>query len=137
MDFWAKKIGNGLYPDGDESLAAFGDLPPDKSLHVTVIDHKRSGPQHRLYWSVVRRVASGVGLEPENVSDLLKLATGHYDAVQTKHYGEVKLPKSISFAAMGGAEFTQFFQKCLDTIFAEWGIDEGVFSDLLVPTERR
>src|SRR5690242_14718335 len=97
VDMWLKRVGVALVPDGDESIAAFVKIPFGKSLHAE-IKQPRNIQHHKLFWSVVHRVADGIGSEPDNVCDILKVATGHCTMVKTKSYGTIPLPKSISFA---------------------------------------
>lgn len=127
---WVQKRSNALVPDGDESIAEFAKLPFGKSLQCEV-KRPRNGPHHRLFWTICTRIANGIGTNEENVSDLLKISTGHYTLVKSKSLGELKLPKSISFAAMEQTDFSVFFERCLVIIFEEWGIDRDAFSDLL------
>lgn len=134
VDLWLKRVGVALVPDGDESIAVFSKIPFNKSLHAQV-KQPRNGGHHRLFWAIVHRVAEGVGAEPDNVCDVLKIATGHCTTVKTKSHGVLSLPKSISFAAMDQSEFSVFFEKCLVTIFDEWEIDRSAFQDLI--TEKR
>lgn len=132
---WLRRAGNALYPDGDESVAEFSKLRFGKPLHCEV-KQPRNGAHHRLFWAICARVANGIGADSENVSDVLKIASGHYTLVKSKSLGEVKLPKSISFAAMDQTDFAQFFERCLVVIFEEWGIDREAFSDLIdIPGE--
>jgi hypothetical protein len=130
VDLWVKRVGVALLPDGDESIAVFSKIPFNKSLHAEV-KQPRNGAHHRLLWAVVHRVAEGVGAEPENVMDLIKVATGHCVSVKTKTRGTLQFPKSISFAAMDQTAFREFFDKALIVIFQEWGIDKDAFSDLI------
>lgn len=129
-DLWLKRVGMALVPDGDESIAAFSKLPFNKSLHAEV-KQPRNGAHHRLFWSIVHRIAEGIGKNSEEVCDVLKVGTGHCTWVQTKSYGKIPLPKSISFASMDQAAFSEFYDKALIVIFSEWGIDREAFADLI------
>lgn len=119
--FWVRRVGNVLHADGDVSNAELSKLPFGKTLHVEVKQPRRA-KHHRLYWEMVNRIADAIGAEPENVSDTLKIATGHATVVKTKTHGTLYLPKSISFAAMDQTAFNAFFDKCLIIIKTEWGI---------------
>lgn len=129
---WVQRAGNSLVPDGDESIAAFARIPFGKSLQCEV-KQPRNSRFHRLYWALCARIASGVGAEPENVSDLLKIATGHCTIIRSKTYGEMKLPKSIAFSKMEQSEFSAFFERCCAVIYTEWGVDPAAVADLLLP----
>lgn len=140
MIFWAQRSGDNLVPDGAESFAEFAKLPVRKLLRVEV-RYARSGPQHRLYWELCRRIAHAVGAEPENVSDLLKIETGHCSVIHSKTYGELRLPRSISFAGMEQVAFNEFFEKCVNVICNTWGMQKkevlAAVEDVLIPQEKR
>ncbi len=132
MEFYARRHGNALFPDGDESVSEFARLPFGKSLRVEV-RQPRNVQHHRLYWALCKRIADGIGSTAENVSDVLKIATGHVNIIRTKSYGDVKVPKSIAFAKMDQAEFSAFFEDCVRVLYNEWGIEPEAVADLLVP----
>src|ERR1043166_2381612 len=108
-DFWAMREGMTLRPFGAESADAFGKLPFGKVVHVEM-KQPRNGKHHRLYWTLCTRIANAIGAEPETVSDVLKIRTGHCTTVMTKR-GDLHLPKSISFAAMDQTAFNTFFDR--------------------------
>lgn len=118
--FWAIREGMALRPFGAESAAVFGKMPFDKTFHVEV-KQPRNGKHHRLYWTLCTRIGDAVGLDAEDVSDVLKKHTGHIREVKTKR-GIEQFPKSISFAAMDQTAFSTFFDKCILVITTEWGI---------------
>lgn len=75
----------------------------------------------RLYWALCQLVAENTeGYNPDNVSDLIKLGTGHYtplrmptkDGQSVIHY----MPKSISFAAMDQTQFDKFFDSAINFV---------------------
>jgi len=119
-DFWATREGMMLRPYGAESASAFGKLGFGKVLHVEV-KQPRNGAHHRLYWTLCARIADAVGADSEDISDILKLRTGHVKEIRTKRGLEI-VPKSISFAAMDQTAFRAFFEKCVMVIMQEWGI---------------
>lgn len=136
--FYAIRKGNGLVPDGVESSAEFSKIPFGKPVRVEVRQQRNIG-HHRLYWVMVQRIASAIGSEPDNVSDMLKVATGHCTVVHSKTMGTVRLPRSISFAKMDQTAFHDFFELCVQIIYTEWGIGRedilSAVSDLLMPGE--
>lgn len=138
-DFWATRRGDALHVTDPEAAAVFARLPFGKPLHVEV-RQPRNGAHHRLYWTLVHRIAESVGAEPANVSDILKIETGHCVTVKSAKHGEVKLPRSISFAKMDQAAFRAFFDRCIVAITEVWGIAQpdllASVEDLIVPTER-
>lgn len=132
---WVQRRGNSLMPDGAESHAVFSKLPFGKSLRVE-IKQPRNGAHHRLFWVLCTRIADAIGAEPENVSDVLKIRTGHVTKINTKQ-GLYELPKSISFASLDQQGFSDFFNRCVTVIETEWGIARSdvldAVSDLLHP----
>lgn len=140
MEIYLKRAGNVLVPDGQEAIDEVSKLPFGKSLRAEV-KRDRSGPHHRLFFALCSRIASAVGSETDTVVDLLKVSTGHCTWVQTKSHGRIPIPKSIAFKNMDQLSFRAFFDKCLDTIYAEWSIERpdvlAVLSDIMTPTEQR
>lgn len=134
-EFWVHRVGSVLAPLDMESVDELDKLPRNKPLHVEV-KQPRNAAHHRLYWSLCARIAEARGVTAENVSDVLKIATGHVTTVRTKSYGEIHIPKSISFAKMDQTAFREFFERCVMVIYEEWQIEPETVSDLLVPQER-
>ncbi len=132
---YARRMGNSLVPDGDESIAALSTIPFGSQVHVE-IKRPRNIRLHRLYWALCSRIAQSTGsntLTAETVSDLFKICTGHCTLVRSKSQGEIRLPKSISFAKMDDSEFSAFFSKCVVVAFEEWKIPPEAINDLLEP----
>jgi hypothetical protein len=127
-----RRVGNSLVPDGDESIVEFVGLPFGKPMRCEV-KQPRNGAFHRLYWALCARIAGGIRADAENISDVLKIATGHYTTIRSKSYGEIRVPKSISFAAMDNQAFGKFFEECVRVIYAEWGVEPSAVEDLLAP----
>ena len=119
-DFFAMREGMTLRPYGAESAAVLGKLPLTKMLKVEVLQ-PRNGKHLRLYWTLTHRIGDALGMDAEDISDVLKLRTGHFREIKTKT-GTERIPKSISFAAMDQEKFKTFFDKCVTIITTEWGI---------------
>lgn len=134
-EFWVERVGAGLFPDGDESFEEMSKLPVGKPLYVEV-KQPRNAAFHRLYWALCARIANAKGVTAENISDVLKVATGHVTTVSTKSYGRIHIPKSISFAAMDDTAFREFFERCVMVVYDEWQIEPEMVNDLLLPSER-
>lgn len=139
-EIYLKRVGHGLWGDGQEAIDAIAKLPIGKPLRAE-IKRDRSGPHHRLFWALCSRIGDAVGSDAEAVANVLKVATGHCTWIQTKSHGRIPLPNSISFKAMDQLQFREFFDRCLDTIYSEWSIDRpdvlAVVADLITPTEQR
>jgi len=112
-------------------------LPFNKSLRIEV-RQPRNPAFHRLFFALCKRIGDGIGKDTEQIATVFKYATGHYDAFKTKTYGEVKVPRSISFAKLDETAFRVFFDRCVEVALTEWGIDAASLADLLDPkTEMR
>lgn len=138
-ELFVRRIGNALAPDGSDCASVLAKVPFGKLMRIE-IKQPRNGNFHRLYWALCARIGDAVGVDSENISDLLKIETGHCTIVKSKTYGELRLPRSISYAAMDNAAFSIFFERCVQVICDTWGIAKpdvlAAVEDLLVPTER-
>jgi hypothetical protein len=131
--FFAQRVGNSLHPSGDESIAAFSEIPFGKMVEVEVRS-RRNIRFLNLYWAMCARIATSTGansLTAETVSDLFKICTGHCTLIRSKSQGEIKIPKSISFAKLDDIAFGVFFKKCVVVAFEEWKIPPEALNDLL------
>ena len=109
---------NGLTPADDSAREMLAGLPIGKMVKASVSRPRNLG-HHRLYWALCSAIASSIGAQRENVSDVLKLKTGHFTVVQTKSE-RIRLPRSISFAKMTQDEFNTFFKECTRVICEEF-----------------
>lgn len=132
MKFFVKRVGNVLVADGDDSADAMRELPAGKVLSAEV-KQPRNVQFHRLFWALCKRIGDGVGADAEQIATVFKLSTGHYDVVVSKTHGEIRVPKSISFASLDQQGFSAFFEKCVQTAFLEWGIEPAAVNDLIGP----
>ncbi len=137
--FWCIRRGDALYPDGSDSAAAMTKVPFGQRIQVEAKRPRNAG-HHRLYWALCARIGAAIDVDPENISDILKIETGHCTVVRTKSRGEIRLPKSISFAKMDQTAFDAFFERCVRVIQTEWGISrseiQDAVADLLCPDAR-
>lgn len=108
----------GLAPDDERAQDALRGVAIGAVVAVEVT-RPRNLQHHRLYWALCTKIANAIDVTPENVSDVLKLRTGHFETVQTKS-GPVHLPRSISFAKMDQAEFREYFERCCRVVSMEW-----------------
>lgn len=129
---FVRRVGNALHADGDESISEMLSLPFGKPLRAEV-KMPRNPDFHRLYFALCKRIGDGIGQDAEAISAVFKYATGHYDTVRTKSYGEIKIPRSISFARLDNIGFREFFNKCVQVALSEWGIEASAISDLIDP----
>ena len=133
---YVRRVGNSLHPDGADCAAVLSKLPFNRLLRVE-IKQPRNVQFHRLYWALCARIGDAVGADSENISDLLKIETGHCTLIRSKKYGELRLPASIAFAAMDADGFRDFFDRCVVAIYEQWGISKpdilATIADLLDP----
>ncbi len=129
---YLRRVGNALFPDGDEAIVELVKLPFGKPLRAEV-KQPRNPAFHRLFWALCARIASGIGAEPENIATIFKFATDHVEKIHSKTYGYIKVPKSISFAKMDETDFRAFFNHCVLIALNEWGIEPESLSDLIDP----
>lgn len=109
-----------LRPYGAESASVFSKLAFGKVVQVEV-KQPRNSKHLRLYWTLCHRIGDAIGVEAEDLSDVLKLRTGHVRVIKTSR-GTETVPASIAFANMNQDEFSKFYERCITLITTEWGI---------------
>lgn len=119
-------------PEGLLIVRSFGLVPGDPATAELVSRYKAGQPlrvkmtgarnvrQHRLYWSLVQKIASAVGLPADTVSSVLKIKAGCVDHFTGKDGAVMTWPKSIAFSQMDQAEFAEFFERALEVVLREW-----------------
>lgn len=118
---FVRRVGLNLVPDGADCASVVAKLPFGRPIRVD-LKQPRNPLRHRLYWALCHRIGDAVGVDSENISDLLKIETGHCVIVKSKKYGELRLPRSISFAKVSETEFKTFLDRCIQVIHENWGI---------------
>lgn len=134
MKLWAIKRGTRLEPYGDESVAEFDRLPTHKPLQVEVTQPRNSA-HHRLFWALCARIGRGIGQEADWVERAFKVETGHYDIYNMPGGRECMVLRSIAFGKMDQIAFKDFWERCLEIMYAKWQIDPASVADLIVPEE--
>lgn len=109
---------NGLTPGNDAAREALKGIAIG-SIVACEVSRPRNLKHHRLYWGLVGSIASSIGAKSENVSDVIKLRSGHFTVVQTKKE-RYQFPRSISFAKMNQAEFSAFFESACRVVCEEF-----------------
>lgn len=118
MKAFFKRTLTGLTAEDEQAAKTLRGIKPGEVVAVEVT-RPRNINHHRLYWAMCSKIGNAIDVEPENISDVLKLKTGHFVTVATKD-GPVHLPRSISFAKMDQGEFREFFERCCRIISIEW-----------------
>jgi hypothetical protein len=135
MQLWLKRVGNALYPDGDESIVALENLPFDKALKAE-ITQPRNLQHHKLFFALCARIGKGIGKETEWVEKAFKAELGHVDIFNYGGKPHLAL-RSIAFHKMDQIAFNSFFNECVQVAYDQWHIDPASIADLLVPEEQQ
>lgn len=118
MKAFFTRTASGLIPADDESRELLRSIKLGATVSLE-LSRPRNIRFHRLYWGLCSTIASAIGAQSENVSDVIKLRSGHFTVVQTKTE-RLRLPKSISFAKMDQAEFKAFFEQACRVVCEEF-----------------
>lgn len=116
--------GWGLFPTNAGS-AQFMDekIPKYKELRADVTQ-PRNLAHHKKYWALCHVVADATDSTSEEISDILKFRTGHFELsqveVQEGIWQAVARLKSIAFHKMDQIAFGEFFEKCVRVIYERW-----------------
>lgn len=119
MKGFAVKTDYGLAPADDATKEAWGHMKPGSLCQVDV-RRPRNVHRHRLYWGLCQRVADALGnVTAENVSDVLKIETGHCRILKGKT--EVwRVPLSISFDKLDEDAFQAFLDRAVLIVAEQW-----------------
>ena len=84
------------------------------------VKQPRNVQHHRLFFALVSKVFENQEYfkSVEQLVAALKIAIGHVDVIQTKR-GTFTIPKSISFAKMDQAQFSEFYERAVDFVVSE------------------
>lgn len=108
----------GLVPDDDNAREALLGVAPG-TLVMCEVNRPRNLRHLRLYWKLCATVGDAVGVHRENVSDLIKIRTGHYVTVKSAT-GLHMFPRSISFSKLDQAGFAKFFDEACACVCREF-----------------
>ena len=128
-----------LHPVGDDSEKFLRRLGQGE---LVLVDARkpRNSAHHRKFFAMLNLVLQTQ--DHYNSMDVLlgvcKLAIDHADVVETKSMGILKLPKSISFAALSQSEFEDIYDRSCNWVCTEvipglqrFDLDERVEAELL------
>jgi len=120
---YAIRTREGLAPEFRSDLDAFERYPIGARVRVK-ITQPRSVPKHRLYWQVLSKwvEATDAAYSPETLHEAIKLKLGYVTPIKMAD-GVHEVPASISFSAMGEAEFSQFMDKAMALLAEAGGFD--------------
>jgi len=112
------RTATGLAAADDAARELLHGIAIGKAVSVS-ISRPRNGKMNRLYWALMSAIASSTGTTRDNISDYVKLRTGHYVTLKTSK-GLFMLPRSISFAKLDQAAFDTFFAECCRVVIEEF-----------------
>lgn len=121
-------VGRGLVPADEASRAALLQAMVGGTVTVEVLTGAkgRSLQQLGLWWSMCGMIAEAVGedergntLTRNNVSDIIKIKSGHCDILEID--GETfRVPKSIAFDAVPAAQFNEIMNAATKVVCEQW-----------------
>jgi hypothetical protein len=125
LRFRAARAGElGLFPVDDEGADLWQRLKVNRDVGAEV-KQRRNPRHHRLFFGMLKFVKEHCETferaSLDQIKDALKLATGLVDTFVDQRTGETYyVLKSISFAAMDQATFSQWFEAATDVIAERW-----------------
>lgn len=111
----ARRMG-GLYPVDDAAKEVIQKLGHGEIMAVE-IKRPRHLAHHRRFFAMLQIVFQNQGFYKslDDLLDVCKLSIGHYRTVRTRE-GDVKIPMSISFAALDQDSFEDFYSRACDWV---------------------
>jgi hypothetical protein len=119
-------VGGKLSPSTAFDQEQLDQLPRGIDLEVSVKHRKRSNPQNNLYWAILAEVVKATGKWPtsKHMHREIKLALGYVEKIVNKFNGAVTYQAdSTAFDEMPDDEYKVFFDKAMELIAREIGID--------------
>jgi hypothetical protein len=116
-----RKVGRSLRPasrEADDILLAH----KEGSELIGDVHGARNPRQLKLYWVLCAiLVDHDVFYTKDAASNAIKIATGHVQTMAFPDTGEVYLvPRSIAFASMAQADFSEFMDAAINVIVSRW-----------------
>lgn len=124
---------SGLAPTDDAATRRLQRIPLGNTVQVTVASQRRHKSLAR-WWvlcGLIYQNSDQFG-SAEQVSDLLKIMSGHCSTIVSKATGEIYLiPKSISFAAIPEDEFQEIWLRAIKAVCTDIipGLEEQAVQD--------
>lgn len=138
MKFLVAKKLSGLYPideSGEDAVRQFG----LREILSVEVKRPRNLAFHRRLFAMLQIILKNQEYYKsiDDLLDVCKLRIGHCRTIQTKD-GEVRIPSSISFAAMDDIAFADFYDRASVWVVSEvipglsrTGLDEEVEAQLM------
>lgn len=134
-DFFGRRVGNSLVPEGEESIAEFSTVQFGATFHVALKQPRNIG-HHKLFFALCARIGRGIGKNTEWVERAFKVECGLFDIYKYRGRESMVL-RSIAFHKMDQLAFREFFEQCVQIMYERWKIDPASVADLLVPQEEQ
>jgi hypothetical protein len=112
-----KRLNNSFIPSTDEGVEIFSKIKEGEEILIEYKKHRNVGNHKRLFSMLQGVVSSSDHYKSvNNLLDVIKLKSGHFDTVVTHKGDAVYIPKSINFASMGEDKFKEFFSGAIDVV---------------------
>lgn len=124
QSIYLERRGDGLFPADRVSQEKLHKVPAGRPI-LCRTHSPRNGKHHRLLWAVAQLVAENneEWTTAEAVVEQLKYGTGHTEEARFKLPGGMWIsqmkPKSIAYESMAQDEFSEWFERAMDFLFAE------------------
>lgn len=109
MKLWLAKTVRGLVPADDASQAIFDRMGMGECAEFSIV-RPRSLAWHRMYFGICRAI--GQNQDPprdeDSIDAELRVRAGHFDVMLVGEH-EVRVPKRIAFAKLGGDEWAELW----------------------------
>lgn len=123
-----------LEPIDDDGRRLLARMAPGRVVSVE-IKRPRNVLFHRKFFAMLNLILQNQEhyTSIDDLLDVCKLRVGHVKVIQTKH-GDVRVPKSISFAEMDETAFAEFYERAVDWMVAEVipGLDKAALEQELM-----
>tara|TARA_R110000796_G_scaffold216117_3_gene332176 strand:+ start:1043 stop:1513 length:471 start_codon:yes stop_codon:yes gene_type:complete len=96
--------------------------------------NKRSITQHRMYWGLINLVLENQSMfeSSEDLSNYIKLRSGHVQSFMMGDGEIIQFPKSISFKMSDQEGFNTFLDRAIDFIISPKGLWPGMEKNVLL-----
>lgn len=107
-----QRRGDFLIPEAPVDGERIREFAAGKALRIDVRQPRRSNPQLRLYWSMLRLVAENLdqNVKDTDLHEWLKLKLGYVTPIKQRNGEIVEVPRSIAFDKMEQPEFSAYFE---------------------------
>jgi|TARA_R110000796_G_scaffold117362_1_gene230179 hypothetical protein len=122
-----------ILPLDAEDASLIDDMHPETILTMKK-RNKRSITQNRMYWGLINLVLENQDRFSSSVdlSNYIKLKSGHVDSFMMSDGEIIQFPKSISFGMSDQEGFNKFLDRAIDWIISPKGSWPGMDRDVLL-----